>query len=70
MATPVVAGMALLLREYFMDVFPLVCEAGYGSCTGQGIQPSGYLLKAVLLHSAQRVNRCATDLLCVTMSFF
>ncbi|CAE7696075.1 unnamed protein product, partial [Symbiodinium microadriaticum] len=60
MATPVVAGMALLLREYFLNVYPQLCSPGYGACTGESITPSGYLLKAVLLHTAQPVASYST----------
>jgi hypothetical protein len=57
MAAPVVAGMAILLREYFMNLYPTLCNPSYSSCDGKGVTPTGYLLKAVLLHSAQPVKR-------------
>ena len=50
MATPVVAGGALLLRDYFSSLWSTVCDASYAYC--HSFVPSGYLLKAVLIHSA------------------
>lgn len=57
MAAPVVAGMAILLREYFLNVYPTICNKAYSFCNGNARAPSGYLLKAVLLHSGEAVKR-------------
>jgi subtilisin family serine protease len=60
MATPVVAGMAVLLRQYFMDprFWASLCDERHVACTrGQGLVPSGYLLKGLLLHSCRAVKR-------------
>lgn len=47
MATPAVSGAAALVRQYFMDgFFP----------TGEPIDPSGMLLKAVLISGAQQIS--------------
>ena len=54
MATPVVAGSALLLRDYFLNVWSSVCSPLYAYCTS--FLPSGYLLKAIIIHSAQAVE--------------
>lgn len=55
MSTPVVAGTALLIRQYFMDAkfWAANCNAKYKSCADGAFTPSGYLLKALLLHSAE-----------------
>lgn len=61
MATPVVSASALLVREYFLNpaFWLTVCReqhSGIGMCsTGEVFEPSGYLTKGLLLHSAQRV---------------
>lgn len=47
MATPVVSGAAALVRQYFLDgFFP----------SGESIDPSGMLLKAVLISGAQEIS--------------
>jgi len=47
MATPAVSGAAALVRQYFKDgFFP----------TGESIDPSGMLLKAVLISGAQQLS--------------
>ena len=52
MSAPIVSGLALLLQEYF--------QAGYypsGSAnSANAINPSGFLLKAMLVNSARRMN--------------
>ena len=61
MATPVVAGNALLIREYFMNssFFVMMCRerhSQFGMCENrQPFEPSGYLTKAIILHSGQEV---------------
>lgn len=47
MATPMVAGMVLLLREYLM--------------TQKKIMPSGYLLKGMVIHSGVAVDKQVPD---------
>jgi hypothetical protein len=54
MATPAAAGIALLIRQYFIDsqqrLFWLaVCRNTYSWC--KSFTPSGVLVKAILLHS-------------------
>ena len=53
MATPAAAASAALIRQYFED--PLFwahsCNITYAMCSGGPFTPSGYLLKALLLHS-------------------
>lgn len=50
MATPAVAGAALLVREYFKKKYGSVCRAEYEDCVN--FEPSGVLTKAILVHSA------------------
>ena len=58
MAAPVVAGTALLIRQYFMDMtqrfWTKMCNRAYFSC--RAFQPSGVLIKAVILHSGSRMR--------------
>ena len=53
MASPVLAGAAAILRQYFEEGY---CNAGvccgYQGCTGS-MDPSGSLLKAILMNGAQ-----------------
>jgi hypothetical protein len=51
MATPMVAGAAVIVREYFMRGF---YPGGYES-SSDAFVPSGALIKAMLVHSAQNV---------------
>lgn len=59
MATPVTAGTALLVRQFFMD--PLMWGAACGTlnefCLRKAFEPSGFLLKALLIHSGSAVAR-------------
>ncbi|GLI67662.1 hypothetical protein VaNZ11_011914 [Volvox africanus] len=57
MATPVVAGSALLVRQYFMDGF---YPDGVQN-PGKGFQPSGPLIKAVLLGGADHLTGVVAD---------
>ena len=54
MATPGVAGTALILRDYFLNVWSSVCLSYYSQC--KSFVPTGYLLKAILIHSGQAVS--------------
>ena len=54
MAAPGVAGGALLLRDYFVNVWGSVCRSSYAYC--KSFEPSGYLLKALIIHSGQEVR--------------
>jgi len=56
MAAPVVSGNALLIRDYFKNAWPSICTAGFDYC--KSFTPTGYLLKAVILHSGRAVTRC------------
>ncbi|GIL57145.1 hypothetical protein Vafri_12444 [Volvox africanus] len=57
MATPVVAGSALLVRQYFVDGF---YPDGVRNPT-KGFQPSGPLIKAVLLGGADHLTGVVAD---------
>lgn len=50
MATPAVAGSALLVREYFRTKYGAVCRGEYSDCGN--FEPSGVLAKAIIIHSA------------------
>lgn len=53
-AAPIVAGMAALIRQYFMDGFyPSGSKISLNS-----FLPSGQLIKAVILNGAQPLNGC------------
>lgn len=54
MATPVVSGGALVLLDYFKNSWSGICTSGYSYC--KSFEPSGYLLKALIIHSAQAVD--------------
>eukprot|EP00602_Paraphysomonas_sp_CaronLab_P012637 CAMPEP_0185042762 /NCGR_PEP_ID=MMETSP1103-20130426/42536_1 /TAXON_ID=36769 /ORGANISM="Paraphysomonas bandaiensis, Strain Caron Lab Isolate" /LENGTH=1211 /DNA_ID=CAMNT_0027582877 /DNA_START=327 /DNA_END=3962 /DNA_ORIENTATION=- len=56
MATPVVAGAALLVRQFFMypSFWASLCNVRDMWC--KAFEPSGYLVKAVILHSGQAVS--------------
>ena len=53
MATPAAAASAALIRQYFQDpsFWAATCNKSYEICTTGSFSPSGYLLKALLLHS-------------------
>ena len=57
MASPAAAGAALLIREYFMDTsnkfWSGLCNSAYKYC--KSFTPSGVLLKALILHSGNRM---------------
>lgn len=62
MATPLIAGSALLVRQYFMEkkfwasICPLMKSNKEQSwCTN--FEPSGYLLKALILHGGKGVSK-------------
>jgi len=55
MAAPTVAGNAILLREYFRNMYQDVCRSEYTFC--KSFTPTGYLLKAMLIHSTDAVKR-------------
>lgn len=57
MATPAVAAAAAMVTQYFFDAsfYASVCRAGYPNC-GSPFQPSGSLVKTVLLHSGQNIG--------------
>jgi len=54
MATPGVAGVALILRDYFLNAWSSVCPSHYTYC--KSFVPTGYLLKAIIIHSGQAVR--------------
>lgn len=58
MATPAAAGIALLVRQYFMDpnskFWTAVCNRSYRSC--KSFSPSGPLVKAILVHSGRKMK--------------
>ena len=57
MASPAAAGLALLIRQYFIDsnsqFYLPVCLSSYKFC--KSFSPSGVLIKAILLHSGQQM---------------
>lgn len=59
MATPLTAGTALLVRQYFMNsaFWATYCNSQYSSCVNGSFTPTGYLVKAVFLHSGQAMQR-------------
>ena len=66
MATAVLAGVAVLVRQFFMDAshWASLCDTRYDSCTrGKGVEPSGVLLKAVLLHSGEPIKQYSDSIL-------
>lgn len=56
MASPAAAGAAALIRQYFMDVkyWSKVCNPTYATCGA--FTPSGVLLKALILHSGEKMD--------------
>lgn len=64
MATPVTAGTVLLVRQYFMDhkYWASLCNKAHQTCMKGAFKPSGYFLKAVMLHSGQAVSRYSDPL--------
>eukprot|EP01041_Mallomonas_annulata_P010119 gene10119-21088_t len=62
MACPVVAGAALLIRQYFIDsaFWASICNTSFKQCRSGAFNPSGYLVKAVILHSGQAMHRYST----------
>ena len=52
MSTPLVAGGAALLRQYFLEGF----YPSGGANPGDAHQPSGALLKAVMLGGAEHLD--------------
>lgn len=59
MSTPFASGSGLLIRQYFMDpkFWATICNKYYDKCKKGAFTPSGYLLKAMILHSGQSINR-------------
>lgn len=57
MSTPIVAGCALLIRQYFMDpnFWEKLCNKKYSFCYKGSFTPTGYFLKALILHSGSHV---------------
>jgi hypothetical protein len=57
MATPLIAGSALLIRQFFMEprFWASLCSAPQLWC--RPFEPSGYLLKALILHGGTGVSR-------------
>jgi hypothetical protein len=55
MAAPGAAGIAAIIRQYFIDAegtyWSAICNQNYASCYPFGSGPSGVLVKAILLHS-------------------
>jgi subtilisin family serine protease len=55
MASPSAAGIAALVRQYFIDsnFWAKTCNKLYSSC--RSFIPSGVLIKAIMLHSGSRM---------------
>jgi len=62
MSCPVAAGAALLIRQYFSDssFWSSLCNSAYSQCQSGAFDPSGYLVKAVILHSGIAMHRYST----------
>jgi hypothetical protein len=59
MATPIVSGAAALVRQYFTDgAYP---SSAVPDQLASGFQPSGALLRAMLLASAHSVSTMSPD---------
>eukprot|EP01034_Spumella_vulgaris_P024397 gene24397-30741_t len=58
MATPVAAGNAALIRQYFQDprFWAARCDSSYQLCRDGAFAPSGYLLKSLILHSGSAMS--------------
>ena len=56
MATPATAGMAVIIRQYFMSGFYGSTTVGVADST-KGFTPSGALIKAMLIHSAVSLTK-------------
>lgn len=56
MSTPLIAGSALIIRQYFMEskYWAELCSKSYKWC--KVFEPSGYLLKALILHGGEQVD--------------
>jgi subtilisin family serine protease len=59
MAAPLVAGTAALVRQYFQDsdFWAAECDSTYSTCRSGSFTPSGYLLKALMIHSGHPMER-------------
>lgn len=59
MATPLAAGAALLIRQYFMQsgFWASLCNPLYLTCSQGPFHPSGYFMKAMILHSGTPIYR-------------
>lgn len=61
MATPLIAGSALLIRQYFMDqmFWASICgkmKVNKDQIWCKSFEPTGYLLKALILHGGKAVS--------------
>ena len=58
MSTPVAAGNAVLVRQYFMDpkFWKAFCNPSYRLCQLGSFSPKGSLIKALLLHSGDQMS--------------
>ncbi|RYY89330.1 hypothetical protein EON63_00865 [archaeon] len=56
MATPAAAGVALMVRQYFLDsrFWPATCNSNYRNC--RAFTPSGVLVRAVMVHGGARMT--------------
>lgn len=72
MATPLVAGTAILVREYFMhqQFFASLCDQRYSQCQKGPFEPSGYFMKGLFIHSGNFVHRYSDPSLDLDGSFF
>lgn len=55
MAAPAIAATAVQLREYFLSHYHKYCRRNYAYC--KSFSPSGYLLKALLIHATVAVKQ-------------
>lgn len=59
MATPISAGNAALVRQYFEDekFWASLCEPSYPRCSKGSFPPSGPMIKALMIHSGVPMHR-------------
>jgi len=63
MSTPIAAGVALLIRQFYYDsaFWAATCDTTQSMCAAGAFSPSGYLVKATILHSGRGLGRYSTS---------
>lgn len=72
MATPVTAGTAILIRQYFQDekFWARMCNPRYQMCKNGPFTPTGYCLKALIMHAGEAVSRYSEPIYDLEPTFF